>query len=134
MSGENIGKIRLQWSVNMGKGIPGAHPKEAAPAYLLVLWVLDASHSLQGKFQDNRCYGWVLAALRSAVNAPELAAAAQQMEQKVLVFTRLRKAMRNTLPENKQGLTDCGEHEHHTLDSHLLLYCIVQAESKAPIP
>jgi len=129
-----------------------------AAAYLLVLWVLDASSTcsgygfpfdqpylvlyqrireayrrlkdllpiqLQGNYKDNRCYGWVLAALRSAINDPELAAAALRMEQKVQVFTRLRRAMRITLPEGKQGLTDCGELpvNMHTIRSAVTSFC-----------
>jgi hypothetical protein len=47
--------------------------------------------------------------LLGVLNDRVLRDTAQRMKEKVVVFNRLRKAMRITLPENKRGLNDTGE-------------------------
>lgn len=64
---------------------------------------------LQGDWKENRIYGKICHDLLNVINDPALKKAAVKMEEKVIVFNKLRKAMRITLPENKQGLNDNGD-------------------------
>lgn len=64
---------------------------------------------LQGDWKENRIYGKMCHDLLNVINDPALKKAAVKMEEKVIVFNKLRKAMRITLPENKQGLNDNGD-------------------------
>jgi len=63
---------------------------------------------LQGDWKENRIYGKICHDLLKVINDPALKNAAVKMEEKVIVFNELRKAMRITLPENKRGLNDNG--------------------------
>lgn len=64
---------------------------------------------LQGDWTENKVYGNISHDLLGVMNDKELQEAALRMEEKVAVFTRLRKAMRITLPETGRGLNDNGE-------------------------
>lgn len=64
---------------------------------------------LQDEWTENKVYGNISHELLGVINDKELQEAALQMEEKVAVFTRLRKAMRITLPETGRGLNDNGE-------------------------
>ena len=64
---------------------------------------------LQGDWKENRIYGKICHDLLDVINDPALRKAATKMEEKIIVFNKLRKAMRITLPENKQGLNDNGD-------------------------
>ena len=64
---------------------------------------------LQGDWKENKVYSTISHALHGVLADPTLRKAAERMEEKLLVFNRLRKAMRITLPENKRGLNDNGE-------------------------
>jgi len=64
---------------------------------------------LQGDCKDNRIYSKICHDLLKVINNPTLRKAAIKMEEKVIVFNKLRKAMRITLPENKRGLNDNGD-------------------------
>ena len=64
---------------------------------------------LQGDWKENKIYSRISHDLLNLINDPVLKKAASAMEEKVAVFNRLRKAMRITLPGNKQGLNDDGE-------------------------
>jgi len=64
---------------------------------------------LQGDCKENRIYGKICHDLLKVINDPALKKAAVKMEEKVIVFNKLRKAMRITLPENKRGLNDNGD-------------------------
>merc|ERR1711964_361373 len=64
---------------------------------------------LQGDWKENKVYSTISHALHGVLADPTLRKAAERMEEKLLVFNRLRKAMRITLPENKRGLNDNGK-------------------------
>jgi hypothetical protein len=64
---------------------------------------------LQGDWKENKVYSRISHALHGVLDDPALRKAAERMEEKLLVFNRLRKAMRITLPENKRGLNDNGQ-------------------------
>ncbi len=64
---------------------------------------------LRGDWKENRCYGWVLHDLHGVTMDAKLKETAARMEEKVIVFTRLRTAMRIALPRQKKGLNDAGE-------------------------
>jgi len=64
---------------------------------------------LRGDWKDNIIYGKICHDLLDVINDPALKKAGVKMEEKVIVFDNLRKAMRITLPENKQGLNDNGD-------------------------
>ena len=65
---------------------------------------------LQGDWKENKVYSKISHDLLGIINDSDLKDAALRMEEKVDVFNRLRKAMRITLPENKRGLNDNGDH------------------------
>jgi len=64
---------------------------------------------LQGDWKDNRIYGKICHDLLKVINDPALKKAAVRMKERIIVFNKLRKAMRITLPENKRGLNDNGD-------------------------
>jgi hypothetical protein len=64
---------------------------------------------LQGNWKENKVYSTMSHDLIGVLNDAILRKAALRMEEKVVVFNRLRKAMRITLPEAKRGLNDNGE-------------------------
>lgn len=64
---------------------------------------------LQEEWRENRCYGWVIHDLHNVIMDTKLKVTAARMEEKIIVFTRLRTAMRITLPQQKMGLNDAGE-------------------------
>jgi hypothetical protein len=64
---------------------------------------------LRRNWRETRCYGWVLHDLHGVIMDTKLRATAARMEEKVIVFTRLRTAMRIALPQQKKGLNDAGE-------------------------
>jgi len=64
---------------------------------------------LQGNWKENEVYSKISHELLGVINDTELQEAAEQMEKKVAVFNRLRKALRITLPESGRGLNDNGE-------------------------
>ena len=64
---------------------------------------------LQDDWKENRIYGKICHDLLDVINDAALRKAAVKMEEKVIVFNKLRKAMRITLPENKRGLNDNGD-------------------------
>jgi len=65
--------------------------------------------NLQGDWKENRIYGKIGHDLLDVINDPALRKAAVKMEEKIIVFNKLRKALRIALPENKQGLNDNGD-------------------------
>jgi len=65
---------------------------------------------LQSDWKENKVYSEISHDLLGVMNDPVLKEAVLIMEEKVAVFNRLRKALRITLPENKRGLNDNGEH------------------------
>jgi len=64
---------------------------------------------LQDDWTENKVYSKISHELLGVINDTELQEAALQMEEKVAVFNRLRKAMRITLLETGRGLNDNGE-------------------------
>ena len=64
---------------------------------------------LHGDWKENRIYGKICHDLLKVLNDPTLKKASVKVEEKVIVFNKLRKAMRITLPENKRGLNDNGD-------------------------
>ena len=64
---------------------------------------------LQGDWRENKVYSNISHDLLGVLNDSVLRKAAERMEEKVVVFNRLRMAMRITLPESKRGLNDTGE-------------------------
>lgn len=64
---------------------------------------------LQDDWKENRIYGKICHDLLKVINDPALKISAVKMGEKVIVFNKLRKAMRITLPENKRGLNDNGD-------------------------
>ena len=64
---------------------------------------------LRGDWKDNRTYSKISHDLLGVINDPVLKTTASKMEEKVVVFNKLRKAMRITLPESKRGLNDNGD-------------------------
>jgi hypothetical protein len=64
---------------------------------------------LQGDWKENKVYSKISRDLHGVLNDPALRKAAGRMKEKLVVFNRLRKAMRITLPENRRGLNDNGE-------------------------
>ena len=64
---------------------------------------------LRGDWKENKVYSKISRDLHGVLNDATLRKAARRMEEKIVVFNRLRKAMRITLPENKRGLNDNGE-------------------------
>ena len=64
---------------------------------------------LQGDWKENRVYSNISHDLVAVLNDQVLRDAALRMQEKVVVFNRLRTAMRITVPENRRGLNDTGE-------------------------
>jgi len=64
---------------------------------------------LQYDWKENRIYGKICHDLLKVINDPALKKAAVKMEERIIVFNKLRKAMWITLPENKRGLNDNGD-------------------------
>jgi len=64
---------------------------------------------LQDDWKENKIYSKISHDLHGVLNDPVLKEAARGMKEKLVVFNRLRKAMRITLPENRRGLNDNGE-------------------------
>jgi hypothetical protein len=64
---------------------------------------------LQGDWKENRIYGKIGHDLVDVIDDAALRKAATKMEEKIIIFNKLRNAMRITLPENKQGLNDNGD-------------------------
>ena len=64
---------------------------------------------LQGDRKENRIYGNICHDLVDVIDDAALRKAAVKMEEKIIIFNKLRNAMRITLPENKQGLNDNGD-------------------------
>jgi len=64
---------------------------------------------LQDDWKENRIYGKICHDLLKVINDPALKKAAVKMEERIIVFNKLRKAMWITLPENKRGLNDNGD-------------------------
>jgi hypothetical protein len=64
---------------------------------------------LQGNWKENKVYSTISHDLHAVLNDRILRDAATRMQEKVVVFNRLRTAMRITLPESKRGLNDTGE-------------------------
>ncbi len=64
---------------------------------------------LQGNWRENKVYSKISHDLYDVMNDQDLKQTVLKMEEKVAVFNRLRKVMRITLPENKQGLNDNGD-------------------------
>ncbi len=64
---------------------------------------------LRNNWKDNRIYSRICHDLVGVIKDTVLSKSAAKMEEKVIVFNKLRKAMRITLPENKRGLNDNGD-------------------------
>jgi uncharacterized protein YbaR (Trm112 family) len=64
---------------------------------------------LHGDWKENKVYSTISHDLHAVLNDGILREAAARMQEKVVVFNRLRTAMRITLPESKRGLKDSGE-------------------------
>jgi len=95
-----------------GCGFPFDQP------YLSFYQRLVTAYTLLGKFgkayvcktaREKKLYTTVLRDLKPVIRDSALKSASPRMQEKVAVFSRLRSAMRITLPENKRGLNDDGE-------------------------
>ena len=95
-----------------GCGFPFDQP------YLSFYQRLVIAYTLLGKFRkayvfktarEKKLYTTILRDLKPVIRDSALKRTSSRMQEKVAVFSRLRSAMRITLPENKRGLNDDGE-------------------------
>jgi len=95
-----------------GCGFPFDQP------YLSFYQRLVTAYTLLGKFgkadvcktaKEKKLYTTIRRDLKPIIRDTVLKSTAARMQEKVIVFSRLRSAMRITLPENKRGLNDNGE-------------------------
>lgn len=95
-----------------GCGFPFDQP------YLSFYQRLVSAYTLLGKFgkaevcktaKEKKLYTTIRRDLKPVIRDSALKSASARMQEKVTVFSRLRSAMRITLPENKRGLNDDGE-------------------------
>ena len=81
--------------------------------YLVFYQRLEIMHSTCTKilspFIEHPLYQQLFCSLQKVMDDTSLRNTASQMQQKVLVFDKLRRVMRIALPDKKQGLNDDGE-------------------------
>ncbi len=138
MKADPTGIDSLVTCIESQNGDEETAPEFLPAVYALILWGLGAKHQGDGlgfpfdrphlvfyqrlailrstftKIQpappiDRPLYQQLICTLQKVMDDPILHYTASQMQQKVLVFDRLRRAMRITLPGKKQGLNDEGE-------------------------
>jgi len=93
--------------------------------------------------KEKKLYTAIRRDLKPVIRDSVCKTASVKMQEKVMVFSRLRTAMRITLPENKRGLNDTGEpcsmktienevkkfYLRLSKDTHRIKDCLVQSMS-----